>query len=160
VRSTEATHGGAGRGVADRLSWRRDLTIRAAPGTVSATGPIDDGDARVGGTLAARGSPSRITAAPTKNKVTTVPGSTFRVSGSCSGFPGRTEASNLERGTANQEPERRTRTGNVELGTWNYSNPLDRCIRSYDFSFSRQNSSTSSVSSSMCWLNLTVNGFV
>ena len=41
-----------------------------------------------------------------------------------------------------------------------YSNPRDRCIRSYDFSFSRQNSSTSSVSSSMCWLKLTVNGFV
>jgi len=41
-----------------------------------------------------------------------------------------------------------------------YSSPRERCIRSYDFSFSRQNSSTSSVSSSMCWLNLTVNGFV
>ena len=33
------------------------------------------------------------------------------------------------------------------------------CART-DFSFSRQNSSTSSVSSSMCWLKLTVNGFV
>ena len=41
-----------------------------------------------------------------------------------------------------------------------YSKPRERCMRSYDFSFSRQNSSTSSVSSSMCWLKLTVNGFV
>ena len=31
-----------------------------------------------------------------------------------------------------------------------YSNPRERCMRSYDFSFSRQNSSTSSVSSSRC----------
>ena len=38
--------------------------------------------------------------------------------------------------------------------------PRERCIRSYDFSFSRQNSSISSVSSSMSWTRLTVHGFV
>src|SRR4030095_8856861 len=35
----DSTHGGAGRGVADRLSRRRDLTIRAAAGTEHPTGP-------------------------------------------------------------------------------------------------------------------------
>ena len=38
--------------------------------------------------------------------------------------------------------------------------PRERIIRSYDFSFSRQNSSTSSVSSSMFCVSLTVNGRV
>ncbi len=107
--------GGTGCRVAHGISWRRDLAVHAARGTVSGPRSADDGAAGVGWTVSAGGA----------------------AAGAAS-FAQEDSASPL---TA-------------------YSNPRERCMRSYDFSFSRQNSSTSSVSSSMCWLKFTVNGFV
>ena len=57
-RWTDFTHGSSGYGAAHRLSRRRHLRVCPARRALPCSRPLDDGPARLGGHLLARGAPS------------------------------------------------------------------------------------------------------